>query len=315
MSARRPLLAVDAPWVLYRAFFALPGSITGADGRPVNALLGAANALLAAVGELRPRAVAVCFGAEDAGYRTAAYPGYHAHREPMPADLRHQFGLAPELFAAFGWSVLDAGELEADDLLGALARREAGAAGVEAVGAPTGAVAGESTLILTADRDLYQAVSPACSVVHLKGGALERVDVAGVQDRYGIGPALVPDLIALRGDPSDGIPGAPRIGAKTAASLLTRFGSLEGVLAAAADPDSRELRPKLAETLREHAARLRVFREIATLQPVDVAAPPDGQLDPDAAAAVAHRLGMGQLARRLTDAARAAGVGGETRTA
>ena len=296
MSPPRPLLAVDAPWVLYRAFFALPSSIKGADGRPVNALLGAANALLAAVGELRPRAVAVCFGAEDARYRTTAFPAYHAHRDPMPADLRQQFALAPELFAAFGWSVLDAGELEADDLLGALALAEAGETG------PEGSGTGGSTLILTADRDLYQAVSPSCAVIHLKGGSLERVDVAGVQDRYGIAPGLVPDLIALRGDPSDGIPGAPGIGAKTAASLLSRFGSLEGVLETAADPVSRELRPKLAETLREHAPLLRVFKEIATLQPVAVPSPPpDGGLDREAAAAAAERLGMGQLARRLSE--------------
>lgn len=285
MADRGPLLAVDAPWLLYRAYFSLPAAITGAAGRPVNALLGTANALLAATDELKPRAVAVCFGAEEAVYRVKLFDGYHAARDPMPADLRWQFARAPGLFEAFGWTVADAGDLEADDLLGAYARREARDGG--------------TTVILTADRDMYQCVDAHTAVVHLKSGALERVDVAGVQARYGIAPAQVPDLIALRGDPSDGIPGAPGIGAKTAASLLTRFGSLEGVLAEANAGVRSELRPKLAETLRENAETLRTFREVGTLVPINVAPVPDGALDRAAAGAAATELGMGQLAGRL----------------
>jgi 5'-3' exonuclease len=280
-----PLLAVDAPWLLYRSHFGLPASITDASGRPVNALLGTANALLATVAEFRPRAVAVCFGAEDAVYRVKLFDGYHAARDPMPAELRRQFRCATDLFAAFGWTVADAGDLEADDLLGAYAKREAQDGG--------------TTLILTADRDLYQCTDAHTEVVHLKSGSYERVDVAGVQARYGIAPAQVPDLIALRGDPSDGIPGAPGIGAKTAASLLSRFGSLEGVLDQANAGVRSELRPKLAETLRDSADLLRVFREVATLVEIDVDRPENAELDRGAAAAAASALGMGQLAGRL----------------
>jgi 5'-3' exonuclease len=287
VADRGPLLAVDTPWLLYRAHFSLPSSITGIEGRPVNALLGTANALLAATEELKPRAVAVCFGAEEAVYRVRLFDGYHAARDPMPADLRWQFAQAPELFRAFGWTVADAGELEADDLLGSFAQRESRDGG--------------TTLILTADRDMYQCVDADTQVVHLKGGAQERVDVAGVQERYGIAPAQVPDLIALRGDPSDGIPGAPGIGAKTAASLLNRFGSLEGVLAQAEAGVHSELRPKLAETLRQHAEPLRRFREVGTLVPIDLARPEDARLDRVAGAAAATRLGMAQLAGRLED--------------
>ncbi len=285
MGDNGPLLAVDAPWLLYRSYFALPASITGAAGRPVNALLGTANALSATVAAYEPRAVALCFGAEDAVYRVKLFDGYHAARDPMPADLRWQFRQAQELFAAFGWTVADAGELEADDLLGSYSASEAEAGG--------------TTLILTADRDMYQCVSAQTQVLHLKGGGYDPVDVAGVQDRYGIAPELVPDFIALRGDPSDGIPGAPGIGAKTAASLLGRFGSLEGVLAEAGLAFSRELRPKLAENLRINAELLRTFREVATLVEIDVERPPDGQLDHHRAAAAAAKLGMGQLAGRL----------------
>jgi 5'-3' exonuclease len=181
--------------------------------------------------------------------------------------------------------VADAGDLEADDLLGAYAKREAQDGG--------------TTLILTADRDLYQCTDAHTEVVHLKSGSYERVDVAGVQARYGIAPAQVPDLIALRGDPSDGIPGAPGIGAKTAASLLSRFGSLEGVLDQANAGVRSELRPKLAETLRDSADLLRVFREVATLVEIDVDRPENAELDRGAAAAAASALGMGQLAGRL----------------
>ncbi len=283
-----PLLAVDAPWLLYRSHFGLPSSITGAEGRPVNALLGTANALLAAVEAFDPRAVAVCFGAEEAVYRVRLFAGYHAAREPMPAELRWQFDQAPALFVAFGFTVADAGELEADDLLGTFARMEGEAGG--------------ETLILTADRDMYQCVDAHTQVIHLKSGSHEAVDVAGVQDRYGIAPAQVPDFIALRGDPSDGIPGAPGIGAKTAASLLNRFGSLEGLLAAA-QSDGSELRPKLAETLRDNAELLRTFREVATLVPLALERPPDAGLAREAAAAAAGQLGLGQLARRLASPA------------
>jgi 5'-3' exonuclease len=282
-----PLLAVDAPWLLYRSYFGLPSSIKGAAGKPVNALLGSANALLATVAAYQPRAVAVCFGAEDAVYRVKLFDGYHAARDPMPADLAWQFRQARDLFAAFGWTVLDAGELEADDLLGSLARRERSGGG--------------ATLILTADRDMYQCVDDRTQVLHMKGGGYDRVDTDGVRSRYEVSPDQVPDFIALRGDPSDGIPGAPGIGAKTAASLLSRFGSLEALLADA-ESDSTELRPRLALTLRDNAARLRVFREVATLVEIDVSRPVDAELDRAAAAGAAAALGMGQLAGRLEQA-------------
>ena len=140
-----PLLVVDAPFLLYRSFFALPDSIRGADGQPVNALLGATNNLLRIAADTRPRAVVVCFGAEQAPYRVELYAGYHAQRPPMPEALAHQWAQAPELFRALGWYVEDAAELEADDLLGAHAELEAASGG--------------ETLLLTGDRDMYQCVT------------------------------------------------------------------------------------------------------------------------------------------------------------
>src|SRR3954468_18876958 len=124
-----PLLVADAPHLLYRAFFALPDSITGPDGQPVNALLGSVNVTLQAIEEHAPRAVVMCFGAEAAEYRTDAFPAYHADRPPMPDALESQWAKAPELYEAFGWTVLDHAGLEADDLLHSLALAEERAGG------------------------------------------------------------------------------------------------------------------------------------------------------------------------------------------
>ncbi len=277
-----PLLAIDGPFVLYRSFFALPASISDGAGHSVNALLGAVNLILRAAADRLPRAISVCFGAEAAVYRVALYPGYHADRPPVPEALAWQFERAEALFGAFGWSTAGSDELEADDLLGSLAAAEAAAGG--------------SALVMTGDRDMYQCAAERVSVVYLRQGAsgFEEVGPAQVRERYGVDPALVPDFIALRGDPSDGLPGAPGIGAKTAASLLTRHGSLEAVLAAAG-----EERPRVAAALRDNAQGLLAYREIATLRPVSITLPPDRPTDLAGGAAAAERLGMRRLAERL----------------
>jgi 5'-3' exonuclease len=282
------LLAVDTPWLLYRSHFGLPRSIKGADGAPVGALLGTVNTVLALVQWCSPRAVVCCLGAEEATYRVALYARYHAHREPMPAQLRAQWEKAPALLAALGWTVAEEDALEADDLLWSYSRAEAAAGG--------------STLICSADRDLFQAVDDATAVVELRrDGPPATIDTAEVTRRSGVAPTRIPDLIALRGDPSDGLPGARGIGAKTAAALLQEHGTLEGVLAAA-----DALRPRLAEALREQADELRTFREIAILQDVAVTRPPDGPTDYARGAAAASALGMGNLAGRLEQLAGAA---------
>ncbi len=278
-----PLLAVDAPSLLYRAFFALPKTITGADGQPVNALLGCANLVLQAVEKHAPRAVVFCFGAEAAHYRVELLEAYHADRPEMPEELVGQWADAPAFFEAFGFTVLVHEDLEADDLLGALAQVEREAGG--------------TALIFSGDRDMFQCVSEAVTVIYPAGrgkGEPELVDVAGVRRRYGIAPEQVPDFIALRGDPSDGIPGAKGIGEKTAAELLQEHGDLETLLALPIT-----LRPRVRQSLEDGADDLRAFRHIATLQPVDVKRPADAPLDHLGAAKAAQTRGMGRLSARL----------------
>jgi 5'-3' exonuclease len=260
----------------------LPESILGVDGHPVAALLGATNVLLRIAADRDPRAIVLCFGAEAARYRVELYPDYHAARPAVPDALAWQFEQAPDYFAEFGWTSESTRTLEADDLLGSLASVESQAGG--------------RTLILTGDRDMYQCASDRISVLYLKSGTtgFEEVDPAEVQRRYGIPPALVPDFIALRGDPSDGLPGAPGIGAKTAADLLQRHGSLEAALAGA---DGE--RPRVATALRDAAAELRAFRDIATLRIVEVPRPADRQTDIAAGARAAGRYGLNRLSERL----------------
>jgi 5'-3' exonuclease len=280
-----PLLAVDGPYVLYRSFYALPDSITGAAGHPVNALLGATNLLLRIAADRRSRAIVLCWGAEAADYRVKLWPAYHADRPAPPDALAWQFTEAPGLFEAFGWTSETATDLEADDLLGSLAAAEIAAGG--------------EALIVTGDRDMYQCAAERVSVLFLKSGlsGFEEVDPAGVVKRYGVSPSLVPDFIALRGDPSDGLPGAPGIGPKTAAELLGRHGSLEAAIADAADE-----RPRVSAALVDHADELRAFKDIATLRTASIARPADRATDLQSGAAAARRYGLNRLAERLENA-------------
>jgi len=271
--------------MLFRAFYALPSKIVGPDGRPVNALLGTANLILREVEVHRPRAVVLCFGPDAAAYRTELYPAYHAEREEaMPDELPRQFAASRDFFKAFGWTVAVGGDLEADDLLGSFAKLEAEAGG--------------RALLLTGDRDMYQCASEDVTVLYVRTGGgkgAEEVGPAEVRERYGIDPALVPDFIALRGDPSDGLPGATGVGPKTAAELLKTHGSLEAIL----DNAIRERRPALRGALIEGKEDLLVFKDIATLRDAGVERPKDRATDWADAAAAARERGMKRLAERL----------------
>jgi DNA polymerase-1 len=277
------LLVVDAPSMLFRAFYALPDSIKGSRDQPVNALLGTANLILYEVERHNPRAVVLCFGPDAADYRVELFSGYHAERPEVPDTLAPQFAAAPEFFGHFGWHVAVSEHLEADDLLGALARAEAAAGG--------------QALILTGDRDMFQCATEQVAVLYVRTGAKgsELIGPKEVEERYGIAPELVPDFIALRGDPSDGIPGAKGIGEKTAGDLLRRHGSLEAALEGAL----RESKPSVRAALLDQPDALKSFKRIATLQEAEVELPPDSPTDWAAAAAAAHEHGMNRLAERL----------------
>jgi len=230
--------------------------------------------------------VVMCFGQESADYRTEAYPDYHAARPEMPDDLAWQWERAPALYEALGWTVLGHESLEADDLMGSFAALETENGG--------------QTLILTADRDMFQCANESVTIL-LQKARQQGPDEVGpdqVREIYGIDPSQVPDFIALRGDPSDGLPGAKGIGAKTAADLLRRKGDLDHVILGAI----RET-PSVRKALIEQAEQLRMFKDIATLRMVTLERPADRPTDYAGGSKAAAAIGMGRLSKRLSDAA------------
>jgi DNA polymerase-1 len=270
----RPLLAVDGDSFAHRAYHALPKSIRRADRRPAGALVGFANMLLRLWEAERPRAVVVAWDSLDVPtYRHEAFEAYQSGRV-FDEELLEQLGLLPELVQSFGFVYAKAPGYEADDFL---------AASVE-----TEEARGGETLVATSDRDAFQLASARTTILQPTRGVSElaRIGPAEVRERYGVEPSQVPDFIALRGDPSDKLPGARGVGPKKAAEVLAQFGSLEKALAAgrfAAEADD-----------------LRLYRRIALL---DRSAPlpeiPDQEPDWVGAAALASRWGLGNLAGRL----------------
>ena len=273
-----PLLVVDGDSFAHRAFHALPRSIRRADGSAGNLLTGLVSMLLRLWEAEQPRAVFVGWDTLFVPtYRHEALAGYQAGREFDP-ELLEQLDLAPGLLEAAGIVCAKAPGYEADDFLAAAVSSERKRKG--------------RALVATSDRDAFQLVADDVTILQPVRGVSEmaRIDPAGVRERYGVEPTQVPDFIALRGDPSDKIPGARGVGAKTAASLLAQYGSLDALL-----DDGR---------FSQEADALRLYRSIATLDPsAPIPAIPYRQPDWRAGAAAAAALGLGRLAGRLEEAA------------
>jgi len=252
------LFLIDGNSLAYRAFFALPESIATADGRPTNAIYGFASMMAKILIEYDPAAVVVAW---DAGMsnREQVYEEYKAGRPSRPDLLREQWPHLAPLAEAFGFSNVKVQGWEADDVIATLARA------AQRAGLPV--------MIVSGDRDVYQLVDERIRVMATSRGVTETriYDRDGVVERYGVPPELVPDLIGLKGDTSDNIPGVPGIGEKTAAELLQRFGSLEKVL----DSIDEISGPKRKQNLTTHADDARVSKALATLTddvevPIDV---------------------------------------------
>ncbi len=271
--ARRPLLAIDGDSFAHRAFHALPKSILRRGGRPAGAILGFANFLLRLYREEAPRDVLVCWDTlDEPTYRHEKFPAYQSGREFDDA-LLEQLELLPAFVAACGFANAKAAGYEADDFL--------------AAAAAAGQRRGGTVLVASGDRDTFQLASERVTILYpVRAGVIERVGPAEVRQRYGVDPKQVPDFIALRGDPSDKLPGAPGIGAAGAAALLRKYGTLEKLLKAGRFPAQAE--------------RLRLFRSIATMDP-KAPLPPLGRQEPTwlRAAELAREWDLKQLATRL----------------
>ena len=273
---KAPLLAVDGDSFAHRAYHALPKTFRRADGGPANALLGFSNMFLRLWQAERPRAVVIAWDTLSVPtYRHVELVSYQSGRE-FDDELLEQLDLLPGFIESWGVPCAKAPGYEADDFLGAAAATEEAAGG--------------SALVATSDRDAFQLASARTTILQpVRGQSAARIGPAEVRARYGVEPEQVPDFIALRGDPSDKIPGARGIGEKKAAELLRQYGSLEAML-----EEGR---------FSAEADALRLYRKLATL---DLAAPlpslPDRVPDWKAGAAAARELGLGGLAGRFEEA-------------
>lgn len=270
----RPLLIVDGDSFAHRYYHAIPKTTRRADGGPAGLLVGVGNLLVRLWEEERPRAVLVAWDTLTVPtYRHQALAAYQGGRE-FESDLLEQLELAPQLVGAIGFAVAKEAGYEADDFLAA------GVAFEEARGG--------SALVASGDRDTFQLASERTTILQPQkgGGALARIGPAEVRERYGVDPKQVPDFIALRGDPSDKIPGARGVGPKTAADLLRSYDSLESALA-----DGR---------FAGEADALRLYRHIATMDS-EAPLPPLDDQEPSwgRGAELAREWGLGRFAERL----------------
>jgi len=265
---------IDGDSLAHRAYHALPKTFRRAEGKPGNALLGFSNFLLRLWDGEQPRAVLVGWDSlEHPTYRHELFEGYQAGRE-FDDDLLEQLDLLPELVRSFGFAAGKGAGYEADDFLAAAVAQEEQRDG--------------SAVVATSDRDSFQLASERTTILQPVRGVSElaRIGPAEVRERYGVEPAQVPDFIALRGDPSDRLPGAKGVGPKTAANLLAQYGSLEAML-----EDGR---------FEAQAEELRMYRRMATLD-ASAPLPPLTDQTPNWAEASSfiRELGLNALADRV----------------
>lgn len=281
------LLLVDGHALVYRAFFAMP-ALTNGRGELTNAAFGFTSMLLKAFEEHKPTHAVAAFDPPGPTFRHEQAPTYKAQRPDMPDDLRKQFPWCRDIAAVFNMPLLELSGFEADDAIGTLSRQ--------------GEAAGVDVLILTGDLDALQLVTPHVSVYTSRKGLTDTVvyDVDKVRERFGFDPSYVVDYKGLCGDTSDNIPGVPGIGAKTAASLIQQYGTLEEILAAV--PSMKEGRVKQALITNEEQARQ--SKDMATIRcdidvTLDLSASRLSDYDHARAQTLLEELGFRALVPRL----------------
>ncbi|HTX95106.1 MAG TPA: 5'-3' exonuclease [Mycobacterium sp.] len=305
-----PLVLLDGASMWFRSYFGVPSSITAPDGRPVNAVRGFIDSMAVVITQQQPSRLVVCLDLDwRPQFRVDLVPSYKAHRlaegepdlEAVPDDLRPQIDMIMELLDAFGIPTAGAPGFEADDVLGTLAAQERT----------------DPVVVVSGDRDLLQVVSdePVPVRVLYLGRGLTKATLLGpaeVSEHYGVpqhrAGAAYAELALMRGDPSDGLPGVPGIGEKTAATLLAQHGSLEQILAAASDPKSKMAKGLRAKLLaaRDYIEAAQPVVRVATDAPVTLSTATDAlplvAAHPQRTAELATKLGVGSSVGRLQKA-------------
>lgn len=237
----RPLLVIDGDSFAHRAYHGVPKTVRRAGGKAGNALVGIANYLIKLITEEKPRAIVVGWDTlEVPNWRALELEGYQGGRV-FEDEIVEQLSVLAEFVAAFGCVVGKGAGFEADDFLATAVAREEKRGG--------------TAVVATGDRDAFQLASERTTILQpIKAGQIARIDPAGVRERYDVEPGQVPDFIALRGDPSDKIPGAKGVGAVTAASLLKKYGTLDAMLADgkfASEAEALKLYQRIARMVRD----------------------------------------------------------------
>src|SRR5687768_6469312 len=243
------LLLLDGNSLTYRAFFALPTDMATASGQVTNAVFGFTSMLINLLRDHRPTAIAVAWDRPEPTFRHAEVPTYKAQREAAPDILRQQIGLVRQVCEALGIAMIEAPGYEADDIIATLATEARDR--------------GDDVVIVTGDRDAYQLVEdPHVKVLYNRRGVSDYVlyDEAGIKERTGVTPAQYPEYAAMRGDPSDNLPGVPGVGEKTAAKLINDYGDLDGIFA-----NVERCTPKLRQNLAAAEAQVRQNAKVMLL--------------------------------------------------
>jgi DNA polymerase-1 len=292
MANPRKFWLVDGSSYLYRAFFALP-PLTTSTGVPTGAVLGVLNMLNKLLRDENPELIAVVLDAPGRTFRDDLFDAYKAHRPPMPDDLRSQIEPLIDAIPALGLPLLRISGVEADDVIGTLAERAS--------------KQGFDVVVSTGDKDMAQLVNDRITLVNTMFDT--KLDRIGVKTKFDVLPEQIVDYLALVGDSSDNIPGVPKVGPKTAAKWLNEFGSLDAIVARAAD-----ITGKVGESLRDNLVTLELSRKLATirrdvelpLSPAELTRKPP---DVEALGALYKRLELNSLLRQLTGTAPGSGVG------
>ncbi|MGA0451652.1 MAG: DNA polymerase I [Pseudohongiellaceae bacterium] len=244
MTSAKELILVDGSSYLFRAFHALP-PLVNSRGQATGAVKGVINMIRSLIKSHPDANIAIVFDAKGKTFRNEIYGEYKAHRPPMPDELRSQIEPIHDIIRAMGLPLLIIPGVEADDVIGTLAHQATGL--------------GQKTLISTGDKDLAQLVNEHITLMNTMTS--EVLDIPGVEKKFGIGPGLIVDYLALMGDKADNIPGVPGVGPKTAVKWLLEYGSMEGIIENAASVGG-----KIGERLRENLDQLRLSHELATIK-------------------------------------------------
>ncbi len=290
MPGDPPVFLLDGNSLVYRAYFALPDTLATSKGQVTNAVHGFVTMVLNVLRDFHPSGLVVAFDRPEPTFRDAMISDYKANRPDTPDDLIAQFALVRQVLDALGVASVDVAGYEADDILATLATQARDAK--------------RRCVVVTGDRDSFQLVEdPYVGVLYTRKGLSDTVlyDEAGITERTGVSPSAYPWLAALRGDPSDNLPGVPGVGEKTAARLLNTYGDLDGIYA-----HLDQLTPKLRESLASHEDQVRSNARLIPLArevpvPTDLASVSLPVIDPDAARRVFAELEMRSLWRRVQE--------------